>query len=223
MRLADMPGFDDDDLENVSLTEETTAEEVGVDETEERQEKTKALLKEILFNSLYLLAVLILTLFIVKYVGQRTVVYGSSMAPTLMDENNLIVDKVTYRFSEPERFDIIVFPFAYEEDTYYIKRIIGMPGETVRIDEDGVIYITDESGEERILEENYGAEVIEDPGMAAYGITLAADEYFVLGDNRNHSSDSRNPAVGVIHREQIIGKAWLRIYPFADFGIVEHQ
>lgn len=183
-----------------------------------KEQKKKAMLKEILSNSLYLLVVLLLTLFIVRFVGQRTVVIGSSMEPTLSDTNNLIVDKISYRFRDPERFDIIVFPFEYKEDTYYIKRIIGLPGETVRIDEQGNIYINDV-----ILDENYGAEVIQNPGIAYDGITLGNDEYFVLGDNRNNSSDSRNPAVGVIHSNEIIGRAWLRIFPFDEIAFIKHQ
>ena len=160
---------------------------------------------------------MVATLLIVRYVGQRTVVIGSSMEPTLSDSDNLIVDKITYVFSDPKRFDIIVFPFEYEKDTYYIKRIIGLPGETVRIDYDGNIYIN-----EVLLEENYGCEVIRDPGLAAEGITLGEDEYFVLGDNRNHSSDSRNQAVGVIHRSEILGRAWLQIYPFSEIHFIKH-
>lgn len=81
-----------------------------------------------------MLVVLVLTYLVITFVGQRTQVSGSSMETTLSDEDNLIVDKISYRFSEPKRFDIIVFPFEYEEDTYYIKRIIGMPGERVQID-----------------------------------------------------------------------------------------
>ena len=107
-------------------------------------------------------------------------------------EDNLIVDKITYRFREPERFDIIVFPFEYEDNTFYIKRIIGLPGETVQIDRDGNIFINGE-----ILEEGYGKEVIQEPGRAYEPITLGEDEYFVLGDNRNNSSDSRDMSVGV--------------------------
>ena len=127
----------------------------------------KSVVKEILSTSIYLLCVLIATYLIIHYVGQRTEVQGSSMEPTLQDADNLIVDKITYRFREPQRFDIIVFPFQYEEETYYIKRIIGMPGETVQIDWDGNIFIDGE-----LLEENYGKEVIQDPGFAAEEIML---------------------------------------------------
>lgn len=95
-------------------------------------------LKEILSTSIYLLVVLILTLLMVTYVGQRTKVIGNSMSPMLSDGDNLIVDKISYRFQEPQRFDIIVFPFRYAEKTYYIKRIIGLPGETIRIDDEGI-------------------------------------------------------------------------------------
>ena len=178
----------------------------------------KNIMKEILSTSIYLLVVLCAAYLIITYVGQRTQVSGSSMETTLSDGDNLLVDKITYRFSEPKRFDIIVFPFQYYTDTYYIKRIIGMPGETVQIDYDGNIYINGS-----LLEESYGREVIQNPGRAAEPITLGKDEYFVMGDNRNNSSDSRDPSVGNIHRKDIIGRAWVRIWPFSKFGVLKHQ
>ena len=142
------------------------------------------------------------------------------MEPTLSNGDNLIVDKLSYRFRDPERFDIIVFPFQYKENTYYIKRIIGLPGETVQIDEKGNIYIDGE-----ILQESYGREIIrpENIGIAREPIVLGADEYFVMGDNRNNSSDSRTEIVGNIHRKDIIGRAWVRIWPFENFGVLKHQ
>ncbi|MCI8528184.1 MAG: signal peptidase I [Lachnospiraceae bacterium] len=177
-------------------------------------------LKEIINTLLYLLCVLLLTLAVNTYVGQRTAVEGSSMEPTLSDKDNLIVDKISYRFQEPERFDIIVFSFKYKEDTYYIKRIIGLPGETVRIDEEGNIYINDE-----ILEESYGREVIkaETMGLARETIVIGEDEYFVLGDNRNNSTDSRSPLVGNVNRKDIIGRAFVRIWPLSKMGMLRHQ
>ena len=178
----------------------------------------KNIMKEILSTSIYLLVVLCAAYLIITYVGQRTQVSGSSMETTLSDGDNLLVDKITYRFSEPKRFDIIVFPFQYDTDTYYIKRIIGMPGETVQIDYDGNIYINGS-----LLEESNGREVIQNPGRAAEPITLGKDEYFVMGDNRNNSSDSRDPSVGNIHRKDIIGRAWVRIWPFSKFGVLKHQ
>lgn len=178
----------------------------------------KKVIKEIFNTSLYLLIVLGLTYLVITFVGQRTQVIGESMETTLSNDDNLIVDKITYRFRDPIRFDIIVFPFQYAEDTFYIKRIIGLPGETVRIDDEGNIYINDE-----ILEESYGKEIIKNPGIAYQTIELADDEYFVMGDNRNNSSDSRDPVVGNIKRGNIIGRAWIRIWPLDKFGILKHQ
>ena len=199
---------------NSEVNEESISENEEAELLQKKKElRRRAIAKEILKNSLFLLAVLIITLLLVRFVGQRTVVVGHSMETTLSDGDNLIVDKISYRFHDPERFDVIVFPFEGKDETYYIKRIIGLPGEDVRIDTDGNIYINDE-----ILEEHYGVEVINDPGNALKGMHLGEDEYFVLGDNRNHSSDSRSTSVGLIHRDDIIGRAWIRIFPFNKFG-----
>lgn len=155
-------------------------------------------------------------LFIVTFIGQRVEVDGHSMESTLQDRDNLICDKLSYRFSEPERFDIVIIYPDDAKDKRWIKRIIGLPGEEVRIDEEGNIYINGE-----ILEENYGKEVIEDPGMAIEPIQLGEDEYWVMGDNRNHSSDSR--VIGPVPKSRILGKAFIRIYPFSKFGLIKHQ
>ena len=177
-------------------------------------------MKEFLNTAIYLLCVLGAVWLVITFVGQRTEVEGASMENTLHNGDNLIVHKLSYRFHDPERFDILVFPFQYQANTYYIKRIIGLPGETVQIMDDGSIYINGEK-----LEENYGMEVIkpETIGRAAEPIELGDDEYFVMGDNRNNSSDSRTDMVGNITRENIIGKAWLRIWPVSDFGVLQHQ
>ena len=179
--------------------------------------KERSNLGELLSWLIYIVIVVILSLGIITFIGQRTKVSGHSMETTLSDGDNLIVDKISYRFRDPERFEIIVFPFQYEEHTYYIKRIIGLPGETVQVI-DGYVYINGE-----VLDENYGLEVMDDPGIAAEPITLGEDEYFVLGDNRNHSSDSRDPSVGVLHRNDIMGRAWIRIWPFDKFGVIKHE
>lgn len=171
--------------------------------------------KTIIHTVIWLAAVIALSWFLITFVAQRTDVNGTSMVPTLEDGDQLIADKITYRFRDPERFDIIIFPYQYAENTYFIKRVIGLPGETVRIDEQGNIYINGE-----ILSENYGYEQMEYAGLAAEEIHLGEDEYFVLGDNRNVSEDSRYPDVGNIKRGDIIGRAWLRIYPFSKFGLL---
>lgn len=155
-------------------------------------------------------------LFIVTFIGQRVQVDGRSMEDTLQDRDNLICDKLSYRFSDPERFDVVIIYPDEAKSKRWIKRIIGMPGEEVRIDNDGNIFINGE-----LLEEDYGKEVIEDPGLAAQTITLGEDEYWVMGDNRNHSSDSR--VIGPVPRNRILGKAFVRIYPFSKFGLIKHQ
>lgn len=176
-----------------------------------------AIWREIKSFLLYVIVVIGITFLIIHFVGQRTYVSGSSMENTLSDGDNLIVDKLSYRFSDPKRYDIIVFPYQYEENTYFIKRIIGLPGETVQI-LDGTIYIDGE-----VLEESYGREVMKSSGMAKDPITLREDEYFVLGDNRNDSTDSRDPSVGRIHRNRIVGRAWVRIWPLSKMGVLRHQ
>ena len=176
--------------------------------------------KELLSTGLYLLCVLVISWLLVHFVIQRTEVSQSSMESTLSSGDQLFVDKLSYRFREPERFDIIVFPLRGTADTYYIKRIIGLPGATVQIGQDGSIYIDGER-----LEESYGREVI-DPqhlGLAAEPIQLDEDEYFVMGDNRNGSEDSRFQDVANIKREDIVGRAWVRIYPFDEICVLDHD
>ena len=154
--------------------------------------------------------------FVPRYVLQRTIVSGSSMESTLHNKENLLVEKVSYRFKDPDRFDVIVFyPYGRESDDYYIKRVIGLPGETVQIKGD-TIYI---NGEE--IKENYGKDPMVYAGIAEEPLKLADDEFFVLGDNREVSEDSRYEEVGPVKRENIEGKAILRIYPFSEFGTFE--
>ncbi|MDY2628630.1 MAG: signal peptidase I [Lachnospiraceae bacterium] len=162
----------------------------------------------------YILIVITVSFCIVTFVGQRTVVDGSSMNDTLQNGDNLIVDKLSYRFTDIDRFDIVVFRYHNERNIFYIKRVIGLPGETVQIIDDD-IYINGE-----LLEENYGKEPMESAGCASEPITLGEDEYFVLGDNRNDSSDSRDPSVGNVQREWIIGRALMRITPFRNAGLL---
>ena len=183
-----------------------------------KKNRVGSVMRELLGWLFYILIIIGLTYLIITYVGQRTRVSGSSMETTLSDGDNLIVDKLSYRFQEPKRFDIVVFPYKYEENTYYIKRITGLPGDTVQV-KDGYTYINGELLESDI----YGAEVMIEAGTASEPITLGEDEYFVLGDNRNHSLDSRDPSVGILKREDLIGRAWVRIYPFDKMGVIRHE
>lgn len=125
----------------------------------EEQGKSKSTAREVLDWILYIGIVLILSWLIVTFVGVRTVVDGQSMEPTLQDGNNLIVDKLSYRFRDPKRYEIIVFPYKYEENTYYIKRIIGLPGETVQV-KNGEVYIDGE-----ILERTMELKPWKTPGL----------------------------------------------------------
>ena len=136
------------------------------------------------------------------------------MSPTLKDKENLILDKISYRFRDPERYEIVVFPPKYKENTYYIKRVIGLPGETVQI-RDGDVYI-----DGMRLEEDGAYGKINDPGLAAEPFLLGEEEYFVLGDNRNDSIDSREPEVGAVRREDILGRAFFRLWPLSEFGFL---
>ncbi len=174
-------------------------------------------MKKILSFGLFLLIILGVTYFIVTYVTHRSRVHTSSMEATLSDGDNIMMDTISYRFHEPERFDIISFPNYSNPDEYLIKRIIGLPGEKIQIKE-GKIYINDEE-----LSESYGLETIQAGGRAELPIQLGTDEYFVMGDNRNDSLDSRMEEVGNIKREDIDGKAWLRIWPFNKFGFLNAE
>ncbi|MBO4375136.1 MAG: signal peptidase I [Lachnospiraceae bacterium] len=152
-----------------------------------------------------------------SFVITRDVVSGNSMYDTLNDGDVLMVDLISYRFSSPKRFDIVVFPSPFEKNANIVKRIIGLPNETVSIDEDGNITVNG-----RIINDRYGTEKIADPGLAkGSGITLGNDEYFVLGDNRNDSLDSRSEKIGNVRKKKIKGRAVLIIWPFKDFGKVK--
>lgn len=218
----------DNDMELSAVNEETTDKKNVVKKDKKKSKKKKQknvkeevkpedinIVKELLSLIIYIGVVVLLCYFIINFVGTRSRVDGSSMEPTLTDGDSLWVDKLSYTFGDPERFDVIIF--NYDEDTTYVKRVIGLPGETVRIDQNGNIYIN-----EQLLKEDYGKEVIlpTNLGRANQPVVLGEDEYFVLGDNRNNSSDSRWADVGNVHREDIIGKVVLRIYPFSDFGVV---
>lgn len=189
-------------------------EEENKEETiEEKKQKGMPILVELI---LYIAVVAFCLFAVPKYIIERTIVDGSSMLNTLKDEDNLIVEKISYRFGDPNRFDIIVFyPYGRDEKEYFIKRVIGMPGETIQIIGDD-IYIDGE-----VLEEDYGKDPMVASGIAEHPLTLGDDEYFVLGDNRNHSSDSRYEDIGPIKRDFIEGRALIRIYPFASFGTVD--
>lgn len=157
---------------------------------------------------LHLLAILLLSWLMVHFVVQRVDVYGVSMEPDYREGDIILVDKVSYRFQEIRRFDAVVFAYRYRDNQFYIKRVIGLPGETVQI-VDGVVYIDGEP-----LDDPYGLEPIEKPRRGEEPVVLGEGEYFLLGDNRNDSSDSRDSDIGNVSEDEIIGKAGLRLWPW---------
>jgi signal peptidase I len=143
------------------------------------------------------------------FLFQPFIVKGESMAPNFENGDYLIVDEISYRFSDPERGDVIVFNYPKQPSEKFIKRIIGLPGETIEIS-GGQIKI-DKGEQSFILGEKYLPNSLETEGDVK--ITLKDDQYFVLGDNREYSFDSR--VWGAVPRKNIIGKAFLRILPLA--------
>ncbi len=206
------------DVETVEIGETSDEKESSSEEvTQEKESKEKnskaSFIKELL---VYAVIIILCVTIVPRYVIQRTQVDGRSMMNTLQDEESLLVEKVTYHFKNPDRFDIITFyPQGRDHEEYYIKRVIGLPGETVQIT-GNTIYIDGE-----VLKESYGREPMESGGIAEEPIKLGEDEFFVLGDNRNESIDSRDgDDVGVVNKKNIDGHAILRIYPFSEFGII---
>jgi signal peptidase I len=187
--------------------------EVKDEESSQKDKKKGSFLKELL---IWICIFIILFKVVPAYIIEKTVVDGISMQNTLQDKEQLMVEKVSYRFSNPKRFDIVILmPFGKDVDELYVKRVIGLPGETIQI-KDEKIYING-----KVLDEDYGKEPILDGGIAKEPITLGKDEYFVMGDNRNESGDSREEYIGPIKRNLIIGKAIIRIWPLNKVSFID--
>jgi len=148
---------------------------------------------------------------------------GNSMNPSLKDGDIVIIDKISYSFSEPKRFDLVAFKYRYDYSQRYIKRIIGLPGETLYISNNDIYILDEDTGQYSKLNEYYG--IYEGNAMLTdmEPVTLGADEYFVLGDNRYDSDDSRSGGVGLVKMDTIIGKAVFRLIPFNGIGSLEYQ
>ncbi len=138
--------------------------------------------------------------------GMRTSVIGDSMEPALYNGQEILMNRIIYRISTPKRGDVIVFlPNGNQNSHFYVKRVVGLPGETVQIRE-GNVYING-----LMLAEDDRFDKIVDPGIAQNELLLSSDEFFVLGDNRNSSEDSRSGNIGAVKKETIIGKAWFHL------------
>lgn len=204
----------DENLDDIDNTEPSVTE--GENEKDRKQKKEKKKRSSISYAvefSIYLILILACIFWVPEHVIQRTVVNGESMENTLHTGESLLVEKVSYHFKDPKRYDIIVFyPEGREVDEYYVKRIYGLPGETIQII-DNQIYINGE-----VVADDYAKNGMDDPGIAKDPITLADDEYFVLGDNRMVSLDSRDSDLGPIQKKNIAGHVILRIWPLSEFG-----
>ena len=153
------------------------------------------------------------------FVAQPFIVRGASMEPNFHDQEYLVVDELSYFFREPARGEVVVFRYPMNPREYFIKRVIGLPGETVEV-RDGGVWVSSEDAPEAVrLNEPYLPEGLSMRGEVRF--TLQQDEYVVLGDNREFSSDSRN--WGVLERKYITGRAVFRAWPVSKFGVLENS
>ena len=175
------------------------------------------LIKDIFEMLIGSVIVVFLALVIVFSVGMKTSIVGDSMEPGLVSGQEILINRVVYRFSAPRRGDVVVFwPNGNQNSHYYVKRVVGLPGEIIQI-RDGRVYV-----DGVLLEEDGSYDSMADAGIAEHELTLAADEYFVLGDNRNSSEDSRSGNIGAVKRDNIIGKAWFRLSrEWENIGLIE--
>ena len=180
------------------------------------EQKKRRMILNIVEIAAYLIMAILIIKFVPKYVMERVSVEGESMMETLHDGDQLIGEKLSVRFNNLKRYDIIYFaPKGNHKSVDFIKRIIGLPGETIYI-VDSVVYVNG-----RPLQEDFAREADFLAYTAASPITLAEDEFFVMGDNRNHSTDSRSSSVGVVHLKDIEGRAVFRLWPLSDFGKID--
>lgn len=170
-----------------------------------------------LFDFLRTLAVVFLAAFLIRhFLVQPFIVDGQSMQPTFQDQEYILVDKLSYRFREPSRGDVIVFHPPGEQQENFIKRIIGLPGEQIDI-QGGRIFVNGQLISEAYTLEESSLDL--DPN-SSISRSLGDNEYYVLGDNRNHSKDSRE--LGAIERDRIIGRAWVVLFPINELNVVDH-
>lgn len=175
-----------------------------------KKPKWKKFLRELLIFITELLIVVLAAYLVIEFAVEKTTMLGVSMETTLSDGDKIIVNKLAYLRKGPERYDVIVFKQSGKEHSYYnIKRVIGIPGDTIEIS-NGIVYLNGEAAEEVI-----SVEPMRLSGLAETEIKLEENEYFVLGDNRNSSEDSRFANIGLVVRDDIIGKAWLKLSPFS--------
>ncbi|MDP1625208.1 MAG: signal peptidase I [bacterium] len=176
-----------------------------------RERKSVSFLKDLVK---YALTAIIIVVPIRLWVAQPFVVNGSSMDNTFRNGQYLIVDELTYRFREPERGEVVIFRYPKEPSKYFIKRLVGLPGETVMVRDDKVTIRNDQYPDGVLLSEPYA----QSRTFGNVTVTLKADEYFVMGDNRVVSSDSR--VWGPLPKDDIIGRPIVRLMPLSRMGML---
>ena len=188
----------------------------GLDFSRRRRKVNKTLAKEVGTWIGEIAIAVLFALVLVYFVGYRADVVGPSMLGTLAEGDEVLVNRFVYKLTQPKTNDIVVFfPNGNEKSHYYVKRVIGVPGDKIQI-KNGAVYVNGE-----LFDEKVDTAAIEDAGLASEEITVGEDEYFVLGDNRNSSEDSRYANIGNVKREYIIGKAWFRISPLRKIGFIK--
>lgn len=182
--------------------------------TRRRGVEERRILYDIMRWILDIIVVIGIAVFLTVYMGEKMTVTGYSMSPVLSNNEKILIDRLTYHFTQPKRYDIVIFQNG-ADGKYLLKRVIALPGETICI-KDGRVMINGE-----YLQEEMETESILNPGLASEEITLGEDEYFLLGDNRNNSEDSRFATIGNVKRSDIIGKAWLRVTTLDDVSLIK--
>ena len=188
----------------------------GLNFRRQRKKINLPLVREVLSWIVELVVVIGLAYVLVSFFGIRTNVVGQAMEQTLENDDDILVNKFAYIISKPKQGDVIVFlPNGNKKSHYYVRRVVAVPGDTVQI-KDGALYVNDE-----LYRESTDVASMEDAGIASDAVKLEKDEYFVLGDNRNNSEDSRYANIGNVKRDYIIGKAWFRFSGLGSFGTIK--
>ena len=187
----------------------------GLNFSRRRRKFNMPLFKEVMSWVIECAIVIFIAYTLVTFFGCRTTVVGNAMNDTLTNEEQILVNRFIYNVSSPKQGDVIAFlPNGNEKSHYYVRRVIACPGDTIQIKE-GVVYVNGEAYQEKITVAS-----IEDAGVASEKIKLGDDEYFVLGDNRNNSEDSRLANIGNVKKSYIIGKAWFYFKSIGNMGFI---
>ncbi len=187
----------------------------GLQFGKQRKKFNVPLFKEVLSWTFEIIIVIFIAFVLVNFWGNRTSVVGQAMSETLEHNDHVMLDKFVYLISNPKPGDIVVFrPNGNEKSHYYVRRIIGVPGDKIQI-KDGAVYVNG-----TLFDEVVKVAAMTEAGVAEEPITLGEDEYFVLGDNRNNSEDSRYANIGNVKKDYIEGKVWFCFNSLKDMGFV---